>query len=198
MGPEGPELPDRSNGWEAAASALVTRSWSPIGVAAVQAWADGLPAGGSVLDLGCGPGTPRSEVLARGRFALHAIDAAPRLAGAYAMRFPQARVACEAVEESTYFGTTFDGILAWGLFFLLPAETQLAVVGRVARALKSPGRLLFTAPAQRCSWNDLTTGRPSLSLGAAAYRSALDEAGLTLVGEYEDEGENHYYDAVKP
>jgi hypothetical protein len=53
-------------------------------------------------------------------------------------------------------------------------------------------------PAQACTWNDLTTGRPSRSLGAAAYRAILAEAGLVLLAEYDDEGDNHYYDAARP
>ena len=39
------------------------------------------------------------------------------------------------------------------------------------------------------------TGLESVSLGAAEYQAVLLEAGLTLVNEYVDEGENHYYDA---
>ena len=36
-----------------------------------------------------------------------------------------------------------------------------------------------------------------VSLGIDGYKAAIDDAGLTLVGEYLDEGENHYYDARK-
>jgi hypothetical protein len=38
------------------------------------------------------------------------------------------------------------------------------------------------------------TGRESLSLGAEEYKAVLSDAGLTLIGEHEDEGANHYYD----
>ena len=37
----------------------------------------------------------------------------------------------------------------------------------------------------------------SRSLGAVQYRRELVSAGLSLLGEYEDEGENHYFDALK-
>jgi hypothetical protein len=40
------------------------------------------------------------------------------------------------------------------------------------------------------------TGRPSRSLGAEAYLSALADAGLTLGAQVVDEGENHYVEAV--
>ena len=52
-------------------------------------------------------------------------------------------------------------------------------------------------PAQSCTWADLMTGRQSLSLGADAYKAILFDAGLTVVGEDVDEGENHYYEAAK-
>jgi SAM-dependent methyltransferase len=189
---------DPSNGWEALAPQFIaTRELTSVGVARIHAWARLLPAGAAVLDLGCGPGGPRSEVLVNHGFALYAIDASPTLAEAYRAKFPNARVVSEAVERSGLFGRTFDGVLAWGLLFLLPVEKQLRAIQRIAEALTPGGRLLFTAPAQVCEWADLSTGRPSVSLGRDRYRSAMAGAGLVLAGEYEDEGENHYYDAIK-
>jgi SAM-dependent methyltransferase len=189
---------DRSNGWEAIAPAFIEDSQrTTVGVSVVRAWARLLPAGASILDLGCGPGTPRTQVLSQEGFALHGIDASPSLAAAYRRRIPGAQVACEPVEESSFFGQTFDGVLAWGLMFLLPAETQRTLIHRVAGALTSGGSLLFTAPAPACTWPDNSTGRPSLSLGANAYRLILADAGLRLASECDDEGENHYYRATR-
>jgi hypothetical protein len=74
---------------------------------------------------------------------------------------------------------------------------QEEVVRRVAGALKPGGRFLFTAPWQVCTWADNSTGRESVSLGVAKYRELLAAAGLTLVREHEDEGENHYYETIK-
>lgn len=112
---------------------------------------------------------------------------------------PQGSPPCahEAVEDSRFFGRTFDGALAWGLMFLLPAETQATLIGKVAAARNPGARLLFTAPQQACTWTDVLTGGPSVSLGAAAYKTLIEDAGLAFVGEYQDEGDNHYYDASK-
>lgn len=190
---------DRSNGWEAVAGAFTRDSRrSTVGVSTVQAWVTRLPPRPVVLDLGCGAGSPRSEVLNREGFTVCAVDASPSLANAYRSRFPSARVAHEPVEESPLFHETFDGVLAWGLLFLLPADAQRNVIHRIAHALRSGGGFLFTAPARACRWTDLSTRRPSLSLGANAYRAILAEAGLELVGEHHDEGENHYYEAGNP
>ena len=101
-----------------------------------------------------------------------------------------------AYDESG-FGETFDGVLSWGLMFLLPRETQRSLIHRVGKVVHAGGRFLFTAPSQVCSWADLSTGELSVSLGRDAYISILGDAGFKLMAEYTDEGENHYYDAVR-
>lgn len=187
---------DSSNGWEAVAGELIARR-SRIGTATVRTWAQSLPPGASVLDLGCGSGVPISETLLADGFAVWGIDASPSLVAAFRARLPNTPVACEAVEASEWFGRRFDGIVAIGLLFLLPPDAQRATITRAAAALESGGRFLFTAPVQVCTWKDIMTGRQSQSLGDAAYRQALADAGLTVVAEYVDEGENHYYDAER-
>ena len=88
--------------------------------------------------------------------------------------------------------------MAWGLLFLLPADTQRALIHCIARALRSGGTFLFTAPLATCTWADASTKRQSVSIGADAYRALLADAGLSVRAEYDDEGGNHYYEAVKP
>jgi hypothetical protein len=46
-------------------------------------------------------------------------------------------------------------------------------------------------------WNDAMTGLESRSLGAEEYRRQLSAVGLSVSSEYEDEGQNHYFDAFK-
>ena len=41
------------------------------------------------------------------------------------------------------------------------------------------------------------TGLQSTSLGAEEYRSQLAAVGLSVTAEYEDEGQNHYFSALK-
>lgn len=184
---------DRSHGWEAVASRLIAER-SPAGGATVRKWCRSLPSRAAVLDLGCGAGVPVAEVLTAEGCDVHAIDASPSLVAAFQQRFPHARVACEPVEESDFFRRRYDGILAIGLMFLLAPEVQRATIRRVAAALNRGGRFLFTAPTQEAAWADVMTGLPSVSLGDQAYRRALSDSGLVVIGEYFDEGENHYYD----
>ena len=146
-----------------------------------------------MLDLGCGHGVPVAEVLIRSGFDLHGIDASPRMIDAFRDRFPDAPTACETVEESAFFGRTFDGVIACGLIFLLASDVQTTLIRKVAKALNNGGRFLFTAPEERCVWPDALTGRKSTSLGDAAYRRLLDSVGLAVDGHQWDEGRNHYY-----
>jgi len=190
---------DASNGYEAvAAEFMVRRERSSIGVETVRSWARALPPSGSILDLGCGHGSPLSTALAADGFAIHGVDASPTLVEAFRRRLPGAPVTCEAVEGSHFFGRTFDGVLAVGLIFLLPPEAQQGLIRRVAAALNRGGRFLFTAPPHRCTWSDVLTGRESLSLGAERYETIFSAAGLIPAGTYVDEGANHYYDTRKP
>ena len=188
---------DDSNGYDALAQEFLTsRERSTIGASTVARWAATLAPGSSVIDLGCGPGVPITQALIEAGHDIFAIDASASMVRAFMERFPQVPVACEAIQHSTFFNRTFDGAVAWGVMFLLRADLQELVIQRVARALKPGGRFLFTAPWQTCTWTDLLTGRESVSLGREAYLPVLSSAGFTLLKEFDDEGENHYYDLV--
>ena len=189
---------DESNGYEAIADKFILhRAKSNIGIATVQAWAKTLQKQGSILDLGCGNGIPISRIFVELGFDVYGIDASASMVSAFCQNFPQTHVRCEAVENSFFFDRKFDGIIAWGLMFLLPAETQLLLIQKVAKALVPGGRFLFTSPYQACEWKDVLSGLTSCSLGADGYKSTLSTEGMRLLAEYSDEGENYYYDAVK-
>lgn len=188
---------DPSHGWDAVAQRFL-QARSRIGADTVRRWAKQLPPGGDVLDVGCGFGAPISATLIEDGFRIFGVDASPVLVAEFRRRFPLAKVACEPAETSGLFQRKFDGAVAIGLLFLLPAEDQRQVIERVARALAPGGRFLFSAPRQACEWVDTLTSRPSRSLGEAEYRRVLDLAGLRLAGHFIDEGDNHYFDAVAP
>ncbi len=191
-------IEDTSNGYEAVADAFVAaRSRSTTGLAIIRQWTASLPAGGSVIDIGCGSGEPVTAALINAGLTVSALDASPALVAAFRRRFPDVEVACEPAERSRFFGRRFDGAVAIGLIFLLPDTAQRDLIGRVAGALRPDGRFLFTAPRQACAWDDVLTGRQSSSLGAEEYGRLLDEAGLDVIAEHVDEGENHYFEAQK-
>jgi SAM-dependent methyltransferase len=193
---------DRSNGYEAVSEIFLAGRGSRnrsagIGVRQVRNWARTLPRGGSVIDLGCGSGFPITSVLVDEGLDVFGVDAAPTLVAAFQHNLPGAPIICEAVQESKFFGRTFDAVLAWGLMFLLKAEDQHLLIRRFGEILVPGGRLLFTSPTQPVVWKDAMTGLESRSLGEEQYRALLGTVGISVAKEYEDEGENHYFDAIK-
>ena len=189
---------DRSNGYEGIAEAFMRARTPSIGPTVVRRWARSLPAGASVLDIGCGSGIPISEALLEEGFAVYGVDASETLIAKFRERFPGVPVECSPVEDSLFFSRRFDAAVAWGLMFLLSADAQRGLIGKVARALNRDGRLLFTAPRQAGTWTDAMTSCPSCSLGYEAYERELAANDLRLVGSDPDEGDNHYYFALKP
>lgn len=200
MRPVGDLVPEIASGYERTAQEFLAargRAVDGIGVREVRAWARSLPGGATVLDLGCGSGLPLTRVLIDEGLNAYGIDGSPTLVAAFQRNFPGVAVACESVEASSFFGRQFDAVLAWGLWFLLPEATQLDLLRRVEDVLQPGGRLLFTAPPQACTWRDVMTGEESTSLGAEVYRTRLADLGFRVVREFDDEGENHYYDAIR-
>lgn len=171
---------------------------SAIGTSVVCTWARTLPRGGAVLDLGCGHGFPVTQTLLEEGLTAFGLDASSHLLAELRARFPSVKTECATVEASEFFNRTFDGIVAWGLLFLLAPDAQKNVIGKVARALTPGGSFLFTAPSQACTWRDVLTGCESVSLGSEVYGELLRAEGLALVDEGKDEGDNHYFRATKP
>ena len=190
---------DSSNGYEASAAKFMTaRSRSNIGVKAVREWVQGLPTGPTILELGCGHGVPISQALLDEGVRLYGIDASPSMIAAFRCRFPNVPAESNAVEDSEFFGRMFDGVVAWGLMFLLEPKIQARLIHKVAAALRPDGQFLFTSPKRACEWTDNITGRKSVSLGCDGYQVALRLAGMIITSEADDEGDNHYYFVRKP
>ena len=195
----GAMIDDGSNGYEGIASIYVAgRGTRPIvgdaiGASTVRAWAEAFPAGATVIDLGAGPGEPSTRILREAGLAAWAVDASAAMVAAFRERFPDVPIEHGTVEASRFFDRTFDGVLAWGLLFLLEPVAQALVIEKVASALEPGGRFLFTAPKEPVEWLDAMTDRPSQSLGAQTYERLLRDAGLTWVDDAEDEGGNYYY-----
>jgi cyclopropane fatty-acyl-phospholipid synthase-like methyltransferase len=178
---------NQDNGWESIASAFAAVR-SDTGRDVIRRWASALPSGGEVLV---------SSTLVEQGLTVFGIDASPTLVSMFARRFGDAHTACETVQDRTFFGRTFDGLLAIGLMFLLSEDDQRKLINKVAEALGPDGRFLFSAPHQKCEWEDVLTGQRSVSLGKAQYERLLDEAGMQLNSTCMDEGDNHYFDAVR-
>jgi len=95
-----------------------------------------LPAGASILELGCGAGSHAAEMLARG-FALRATDGSPEMAEIASRRLhhPVATMRFDELEESE----VFDGVWASACLLHVPKEELAGILARIHRALKAGG-----------------------------------------------------------
>lgn len=188
-------MTDRSNGYAAIADRFIAAR-SDIGVDIVRDWGHTLPAGASVVDIGCGSGWPVATTLAAAGHRVAGIDPSPALIAAFRRALPHAEAACEAVEDSRFFDRRFDAAVAIGLLFLLSEAAQAALIARVGQVLRPGGHFLFSAPRVACTWRDMLTGRTSRSLGEGAYRALMTAAGIHPVAFITDRGGNDYGMAV--
>ena len=190
---------DESNGYDSIAEIFIKvrgQAVNGIGSSTARDWARSFKKGSVVLDVGCGTGIPITKILLEEGLNAYALDASPKIIEAFRQNFPSTPVACESAEKSPFFNRSFDGIIAVGLIFLLPEQTQRSLVAKMAAALKPGGRLLFTTPLNKIEWKDAMTEQLSISLGAEEYKELISSSGLSIIEELEDEGGNHYYHAI--
>ena len=162
----------------------------------MRKWASQFPPGSELLELGCGHGVI-SQVLLEAGVKLSVVDASPTLLREFHKRFPDVEVERSTAQKSELLNRKYDGVVAWGLIFLLAETDQRWVLRRAADALRPNGRLVFTAPNEALTWTDSITERPSLSLGATAYEALLRDLGLDVLSGVIDEGGNCYYEGIK-
>jgi len=191
---------DESNGYDSIAEIYIKgrgRAVNGIGASTARAWARTFNIGSVVLDLGCGTGIPVTKILLEAGLKAFAVDASPKMVADFQQNLPAIPVACEPVERSSFFNLTFDGIISVGLMFLLPKENQKRLIQKMAAALNPGGKLLFTAPVEKITWNDAMTEQLSISLGAEEYKKLMLDSGLSIGEEFDDEGGNHYFSGIQ-
>ena len=154
------------------------RDKSNIGATVVEQWARGIQHSSAVIDLGCGAGYPLTRSLNNLDLRIWAVDSSPTLVKLFRSRFPHIPVQCATVQEFDFFGRTYDAAIAIGLIFLLSEADQIDLISKVSKALNVGGRLLFSAPYQIASWEDICAGCDSRSLGQIRYEEILSEAGF--------------------
>ncbi|MEL7100282.1 MAG: class I SAM-dependent methyltransferase [Pseudomonadota bacterium] len=142
-----------------------------------------LPAGGHVLDLGCGAGEPIARWFMAEGFRVTGIDFSPAMLAIARSRWPEGDWR-EADMRSFEAPERFDGIIAWNSFFHLPGTDQPACIARMARHLAPGGALMLTVGPDAGPVDGTVGDEPVFhdSLSPAAYATCLEEHGLRLTG----------------
>jgi len=143
-----------------------------------------VPAGGTILDLGCGPGKPMAAYLLAQGFDVFGVDSSPTMIALAQANFPD-RQWLVADMRKLALGRRFAGIMAWDSFFHLDYDDQRRMFP-VFRDHAAPGApLLFTSGPRHGEAIGSFRGEPlyHASLAPEEYRSLLAANDFSVVAE---------------
>jgi len=144
-------------------------------------FAAGLPAGATILDVGCGSGWPIGAALLERGLQVIGVDASPGLIAHAQATLPAGVWSVGDMRESLPLGP-FDGVLAWHSLFHLSPDDQKKVLPKLAACVAEGGRLMFTSGQAYGETIGQWRGEPlyHASLDPEAYRALLADAGLRV------------------
>jgi SAM-dependent methyltransferase len=105
---------------------------------------DGLPAGSTILDLGCGTGQPIATHIASLGHHVVGVDGSERMLALARPRLPQHRWIHAMIEEVT-FEETFAAVVCWDSSFHLPRHHHEPLLQRIHGWLAPGGRLMISS-----------------------------------------------------
>lgn len=154
---------------------LQERSW-------LDRFLEGIPPGGTVLDIGCGMGEPIARYFVERGFQVHGVNASPSMIGLCRERFPRSEWTV-ADMRGLALGRRFDGIVAWDSFFHLSGENQRAMFGTFAAHAKPGAPLLFTSGPAAGEAIGSYCGEPlyHASLDPTEYERLLNVHGFSVI-----------------
>jgi SAM-dependent methyltransferase len=141
-----------------------------------------LPEGGTVLDLGCGGGSPVALNLVERGLHVTGVDSSPTLISLCRRRMPE-EVWIAGDMRSASLGRRFDGVLAWDSFFHLSPDDQRGMFKVFAQHAAASAALMFnTGPAYGEAIGSYR-GDPlyHASLDSCEYRTLLAQSGFEVV-----------------
>ena len=140
--------------------------------------------GGTVLDLGCGPGKPMAAYLVANGLDVCGVDSSPTMIAMARENLP-GREFIVADMRTLSLGRRFSGILAWDSFFHLAPDAQRRMFP-IFRDHAAPGApLMLTSGPQHGESIGQLRGEPlyHASLAPAEYRSLLGNHGFDVAAE---------------
>ena len=140
-----------------------------------------VPAGGTVLDVGCGSAEPMARyIMERGRRVV-GVDSSPTLIALSRERFPDDEWIVMDMRRLD-LGRRFDGILAWDSFFHLNMDDQRKMFRRFAAHATPGAPFMFTSGTSEGSVLGEYHGEPlyHASLEPEEYRRLLADNGFSV------------------
>jgi SAM-dependent methyltransferase len=153
-----------------------------------KAWLDRFCAlvkpGGTILDLGCGPGKPMAAYLLAQGFDICGVDSSPTVIALARIDFPE-REWIVADMRRLSLGRQFDAVMAWDSFFHLNHDDQHRMFPIFRAHTKPRAPLLFTSGPQHGERVGKLRGEPlyHASLAPDEYRALFAADGFAPVTE---------------
>lgn len=172
--------------WDADRS---TRPW--IDKPWLERFADALPDGAHILDLGCGGGAPVAHYMTGRGFHVTGLDSSPTLISLCRSRLPDQEWLVGDM-RALRLNRRFDGVLAWDSFFHLGHDDQRRMIGLFAQHAGPAAILMFNSgPAHGEAIGDYR-GDPlyHASLAAEEYEALLHTAGFGVVAHEVEDWQN--------
>jgi SAM-dependent methyltransferase len=154
---------------------LYERKW-------LQSFCRLVPAGGSVLDIGCGAGQPIATYLVEHGYPVMGVDSSAVMISMFQLRLPDQETLVSDMWLLS-LSRTFDGVLAWDSFFHLNHHDQKQMFP-IFRAHAAPrAALMFTSGPAHGEAIGRLEGEPlyHASLDAAEYKHLRDSQGFEVV-----------------
>jgi len=155
-----------------------------------------LPAGGPVLDLGCGCGVPVARSLAAAGYQVTGVDISEVQIGRARRLVPAGTFVRADASTVTFPAASFDAVVCLYALVHMPLRAQPELLRRVAGWLRTGGWLLtVTGEREWTGTEDNWLGGPAAMwwshAGADTYRAWLEQAGLQVTAqEFVPEGDS--------
>ncbi len=143
---------------------------------------DRIPAGGTILDVGCGAGEPIAAYFIAQGYALTGIDFPPPVIDIARRRFPDQRWIVADMRKLG-LGCRFDGLIAWHSFFHLTKSEQREALRGFAAHLSDGGVMLLTVGPRESEVVGNVCGDPvyHASLSLEGYQEILTPLDMTVI-----------------
>ncbi|HZQ34426.1 MAG TPA: class I SAM-dependent methyltransferase [Dehalococcoidia bacterium] len=153
-----------------------------------------LPAGASVLELGCGSGSTTTQRLAA-RFRLTGVDLSERQIELIRRRIPAATFIHADMAAVEFPPASFDAVVAFYSIIHLPRTEHAGLLRRIAAWLRPGGLLVATmgAHATEAGYEADWLGAPMYwsHFDAETNRTLVQDAGLRILTAREETAEEH-------
>jgi SAM-dependent methyltransferase len=153
-----------------------------------QRFVTALPAGASVLDLGCGSGSPVARYLVERGLHVTGVDSSPTLISLCQQRLPDQEWLVQDM-RSLQLVRRFHGVLAWDSYFHLKPDDQRQMFNVFARHAAPSAVLMFNSGPAHCEAVGEYRGDPlyHASLGPDEYTALLSSIGFEVISRAVDD-----------